>query len=89
MQQDVWPWGEWKGEVCVLAFTGGMFLPPRPLTLRLLFPHRLVSMNLTASWPAESAPLRFRTLSPHQANGSFAVRSDPRGRANTVGHDQT
>lgn len=31
--QDVWPWGEWKDEVCVLSFAGEMFLPPRPLTL--------------------------------------------------------
>lgn len=38
MQQDVWPWGEWEGKVCIHAFIGGMFLPPRPLTLRLLFP---------------------------------------------------
>lgn len=33
MQQDAGQWGGWKGKVCVLSFTGKMFLPLRPLTL--------------------------------------------------------
>lgn len=55
IQQDAWPWGEWKSKACVLSFTGEMFLPPRPLILMDCVSLQVGFINLTTSYTAESA----------------------------------